>query len=172
MIESSGLRDRYEQILAKYKAQYQVDRFLWEETYTFDKIEHNLDLFESSLSQPESTEEEAVEDIEEEQISPQSPSASPFLLSLWISPYLWSCVQEDDGRDVEDFGAPPEIVEAASNYFLRQIYNGNVVNSFKNEKNDSHVVLRIKDVLLTLNEINSRCFREIIKWKEEVINPE
>ena len=77
----------------------------------------------------------------------------------------------DDNRPLETFDADEQLVEEATMYFVVQILKGEINNATQpNEDPSEQLIVREKDCLLKLNQANSRCFREILKWKYHSYN--
>ena len=169
LIELCGWKEDYETLLQAYKAEHDVTRIVWEDTYNFDRIEDHLWEYEKELqagtpmqADSDSSEEEEEEAMTEEAKEEEEDSFLSFLRS---SPYLHHCVARDDGRTLPQYGENAEDVEVATQYFFREILKGRVNNSFvKDVGTGERVVLRLRGVLLTLNSANSRCFKELLKW--------
>lgn len=66
---------------------------------------------------------------------------------------------------------PMNSVEEATMYFVVQIWKGEINNATQpNEDPSEQLIVREKDCLIKLNQANSRCFREILKWEYHSYN--
>ena len=81
-------------------------------------------------------------------------------------PLLRECILRDDGRTVEQFAASDRYIHQANTYFLMMMAQGEISNFLTGKENSSELVyIRVGNALLMLNEPNSRCYREMMKWK-------
>lgn len=168
LIELCGWREDYETMIEVYKAQRHIQYILWEDTYNFDRIEDHLWSFEKDFQKQkddEEDDEDASQKEEEVTIEEDGDDGSLFGY-LRMNPFLRHCVQRDDGRVLPEYSTDKECVARATTYFVKHISTGKVNNSFVSDPGNSsdRIVIRFESVLLTLNSVNSRCFRELLKW--------
>ena len=134
-----------------YKKKHGVDSFIWEDRYNFDNIETNCLEFESKLRNP------ADDDNDDSDTSPEDRSIN--------------CFYMDDGNSLETYGIPEEDLDSISEYFVTQIRDHDIINHIgEDEDRDNHVILRWRGVLVELNDVNTRCFYEMIKWKKLIVS--
>ena len=168
LIELCGWREDYETMIEVYKAQHHIQHILWEDTYNFDRIEDHLWSFERDF-QKQKDDEDDDEDTpqKEEEVTIEEGGDDGSLFGyLRMNPFLRHCVQRDDGRVLPEYSTDKECVARATTYFVKHISRGKVNNSFVSDPGNSsdRIVVRFENVLLTLNSVNSRCFRELLKW--------
>lgn len=166
-------------MLSVYKHEHNTMTLAWEPKYNFDTLEANLAEFEEELkSGRRETVERDSDDVEKEVVvNPEDESESEDTSSLF---YVLShhasmrhCVLRDDKRELETFDVDPEYVQQAINYFVSQIWRGSISNVFQPmEDRSQHLIVRFEDVLVELNQPNSRCFREILKWQYHLVKDE
>lgn len=83
---------------------------------------------------------------------------------------LRGCILRDDGRSIEVESTDSNYVQNANMYYLMMISRGEINNFMNGNEDDSQLVhIRIGNALLVLNEVNSRCYREMMKWKYQCI---
>ena len=147
LIELCGWREDYETMIEVYKAQHHIQHILWEDTYNFDRIEDHLWSFERDFQKQK-------DDEDDDEDAPQKEEEV--------------AIEEggDDGRVLPEYSTDKECVARATTYFVKHISRGKVNNSFVSDPGNSsdRIVIRFENVLLTLNSVNSRCFRELLKW--------
>lgn len=177
-----GWKNQYEEMIEQYCSENHVDHFLWQDQYNFDRIESNFETFERELLEgsfaknketkmvKEEEEEEEYDDEDVDSVDNGSDAVS--LLSLLKQAGVHH-VEEDDGRDLPVYCDDKSKLERASEFFISQILTRRIKNSFKDdvENGVERIVLPFNGVLITLNHVNSRCFKEILKW-DEVAVPE
>lgn len=149
LIKLCGWEDDYLDKIEAYKKSNALESFIWESQYNFENIEANCLEFEESLKR-----DDKQEDLDEE-----PPRATP------------NCFFRDDGSELETYGLSEEDLESIAEYFVTQIRDMNILNHIdEGENRDEHIVLRWNNVLVELNDVNSRCFREMIKWKKQMVS--
>ena len=149
LIKLCGWEDEYLDKIEDYKKENHIDEFIWEGQYNFQNIEANCLEFEEHLKH-----DVVQEDSDEEASRP-----------------LPNCFFSDDGVELDTYGVPEEELRAITEYFVAQIHEGNILNHIEeNENREDHIILRYQTILVELNDVNSRCFREMIKWKKQVVN--
>ena len=163
LIEMSGWRQEFEELLENYKTVHHVEEFLWAEQYNFEKIEWNLKSFEESLLKDEPEEEIDVDSEDGSVESSLVESDNPLFNRLR---YLgMKHIEIDDGRELPEYDPDEEKMNTIASYFMSKIACNDIVNSMKDDvPGKENIVLRLGGVLLTLNQANSRCFRELLKW--------
>lgn len=180
IIEMSGWRSIYEEMIEQYKKDNHVDEFLWESQYNFNQIESNLKDFEKQLEEDDLHENEEnviVSDSDSDSEDEESISQTENEFFNILHRAGVKNIELDDGRDLPSYCNDEEKEKSAAYFFMKQIVNHRINNSMKHDvrSNDpsestENVVLRCNGVLLTLNQANSRCYREIMKWGEWTVN--
>ena len=95
---------------------------------------------------------------------PSSPSSSLYAF-LHRQRFIRHYILPNDNRLLETFDADEQLIEEATMYFVVQIWKGEINNATQpNEDPSEQLIVREKDCLIKLNQANSRCFREILKW--------
>ena len=167
----SGWKQDYEDLIANYKAKFQIDQFLWEEEYNFGTIQSNLEKFENSLlhKNNESKSNDNQQESESEEEDDNSILETENQLFQFLQHVGVRGIEIDDGRVLPVYHVNEEKVLQTSYYFVEQFLKGRINNTMKVdvENGEEHVIIRVKGVLITLNQPNSRCFREILKWEEK-----
>lgn len=169
LIEMCGWRSEFEDLLATYKTANHVEQFLWFDQYNFDAIENNFKAFEASLLEGEKEEDEMNVDSDEsseEELVQDPDQDGEVPLWLYCKQFHIKHVMLDDGRALPVYHSDPEVVLQATVFFIRQLFTRRIVNSMKDDVpgGEENVILRYNGILLTLNQANSRCFKEILKW--------
>lgn len=147
----------------------------WEEKYNFDTLEANLAAFEEELKSgrqysPVQEIEEFEESLPDKEIESENEDTNSLYYVLSHHPSMRHCIHKDDNRELESFDVDPEYIYQAVNYFVSQIWRGAINNAFQTtEDPKQHLMVRFEDVILELNQPNSRCFREILKWHYHLI---
>ncbi|KAK8793203.1 hypothetical protein WA588_005142, partial [Blastocystis sp. NMH] len=96
---------------------------------------------------------------------PSSPSSSLYAF-LHRQRFIRHYILPNDNRLLETFDADEQLIEEATMYFVVQIWKGEINNATQpNEDPSEQLIVREKDCLIKLNQANSRCFREILKWE-------
>ena len=180
IIEMSGWRSLYEEMISHYKKENNVDEFLWETQYNFNQIESNLKVFEKQIEEGDLYEKEeslVVSDSDSDSDSEESVSQTDNEFFAIMKRAGVKSIELDDGRELPSYCNDEEKEKSATFFFIKQIVNHRINNSMKHDvrSNDpsestENVVLRFNGVLLTLNQANSRCYREIMKWGEWTVN--
>ena len=166
-------------MLCVYKRKHSTTALAWETKYNFDTLEANLAAFEEELKsgRRETTEENSDDSDKELRVKQEEESENEDTSSLYYvlshHPSMRLCILKDDKRDLETFDVDPEYVQQAINYFVSQIWRGTINNVFQAmEDRSQHLIVRFEDVLVELNQPNSRCFREILKWHYHLVKDE
>ena len=129
-----------------------------------NRIQKRIFRLLSEVDQPEDQPEEEEEDNDNDNDSKDNNTLR--YRELKRLPLLRECILRDDGRTVEQFTASARYIHQANIYFLMMIAQGEISNFLTGRENKSELVyLRVGNALLMLNEPNSRCYREMMKWK-------
>lgn len=149
LIKLCGWETDYLDKIEAYKKKNGLESFIWEEQYNFENIEANCLEFEENLKR-----EDDQEDSDEEPLG-----------------LLPNCFFSDDGSELETYGMSQEDLDSIAEYFVTQIREMSILNHIEESENRSeHIVLRWNHMLVELNDVNSRCFREMIKWKKQKVD--
>ena len=149
LIKLCGWETDYLDKIDAYKKENGLESFIWEDQYNFENIEANCLKFEETLKRDD------VQDSSDEE--PLRP--------------LPNCFFSDDGSELETYGMSQEDLDSIAEYFVTQIREMSILNHIEESENRSeHIVLRWNNILVELNDVNSRCFREMIKWKKQKVN--
>ena len=181
IIEMCGWKNQYEEMIEQYCTDNHVDHFLWEDQYNFNQIESNFEIFERELLEGsfakdkdekiiESDNDEEYDDDDDSVNNDENPTKERALFNIFKQAGVHH-IEEDDGRELPKYCDDEEKVERATEFFILQILNNRIKNSFRDdvENGEENVVLAFNGILLTLNHVNSRCFREILKWNREKV---
>lgn len=171
LIEMSGWRGEFEELLENYKTAHHVEEFLWANQYNFENIESNLQSFEESLLEDKSEEEIDVDSEDENDDNSVVESDNELFNRLH---YLgMKHIEIDDGRELPVYDSDEEKIKTITIYFINKIACRAIVNSMKDDvPGQENIVLRFNGILLTLNQANSRCFRECLRWGVSTDNEE